>query len=131
MELSFEFLLRNFGDKIQYIGQLEQAIAAAVYWTFDAELEDTCPAHFIDNQGALGALVRGDSSDGPMAALAHECALQHLLLRCTPWFEYVPSAANISDIPSRGRLAAVVRMLTEAFGLPVRVRDITLPPSLS
>ena len=52
--------------------------------------------------------------------LAHECALQHLTLCCTPWFEYVPSAANISDLPSRGRLAATIRLepLVEATVAP-------------
>ena len=49
-------------------------------------------------------------------------------LRCTPWFEYVPSLANISDLPSRGKLAAVARLLSEAFGVTAVSREMSLPP---
>lgn len=127
--VSYDFLLRCFGEKIQYIGQLEAIAAAAAYWTIgEDDLTGSYPAHFIDNQGALAAIVRGDSSEASIAHLSHECALRHLHLRCTPWFEYVPSMANISDLPSRGKLAAVIRLLQDAFGTPVTTRAMSLPP---
>jgi hypothetical protein len=56
---------------------------------------------FIDNVGALSSLLHGYSSKPDCARL---CNVFHLLaasLRCSFWFEWVPSGANISDLPSR------------------------------
>jgi hypothetical protein len=126
--VSYAWLVRLFGVKLQYIGQLEAVAAAAAYWTCPAELRDSYPAHFIDNQGALGAFVRAASTDAATAAVAHVTARRQLELDARVWFEYVASDANIADLPSRGKWRAAARLLAARFGFPVVYRDMTLPP---
>jgi hypothetical protein len=53
--------------------------------------------HFVDNQGSLSAIVRGACSDEGSASMVHDLVVRHARTRTCPWFEYVPSAANISD----------------------------------
>ena len=116
-----------FGVKLQYIGQAEMAAGAAAYWTCGEELKDSYPIHFIDNQGALASLVRGSSRDAPSSWLAHDVARQHFDIDSRVWFEFVPSAANIADLPSRGELKHAARIIRQRFGKPVYTRRMILP----
>ena len=57
----------------------------------------------------------------------------HLLaaaLRCQVWFEWVPSKANVSDLPSRGLMDELSAVLKEALGAGADVRrtPFALPP---
>ena len=56
---------------------------------------------FVDNMYTLSAFVHGYASKPDMGYLvnAYSTALFALQLRC--WDEWVPSDANISDLPSR------------------------------
>jgi hypothetical protein len=59
------------------------------------------PVHFVDNEAAKFALVKGYSSDLSINALltvfwAHQTQQGH-----DPWFERVSTKANISDAVSR------------------------------
>ena len=58
---------------------------------------------YVDNDAALGALVKGTSGSKPSAALVSrfwETVAAHGLFL---WADRVPSAANPADAPSRGR----------------------------
>ena len=78
--------------------------------------------HFIDNTGALSLLVHGYASRPDCARLVNVFHLLQARLRFRAWFEWVPSAANISDLPSRGAyneyFAAVPGSLHVPFTLP-------------
>ena len=87
-----------FGDKVQYIGPLESLASVAADFTFSDVLGGEDVMYFVDNQGSLGALVRGSSSDEGMAHLAHEAALQQRRNLTRAWYEWVNSDANISDM---------------------------------
>ena len=67
---------------------------------------------FIDNTGALSSLLHGYSSKPDAARL---CNLFHLFaaaIGCSIYFEWVPTKANIADLPSRATMAAMRRYLS-------------------
>lgn len=59
--------------------------------------------HFGDNQAANQAAVNGASSSPDLNALVHSHHLRLAASDTRLWVEWVPSAANIADGPSRGR----------------------------
>ena len=126
--VTFAELLRWFGEKLQYIGQLEALAAAAADFTCPFSLQDAYVTYYVDNQGALGALVRGCSTEPELDQLAHAMALRHRTRRLRSWFEYVPSAENVADLPSRGLARATEEMLSHAFRRTVVRRTMRLPP---
>ena len=91
-------------------------------------LSGTYPIHFVDNQGALSALVKGSSSDVPASWIAHDVAARLFGMRSRVWFEYIESAANIADLPSRCDSKLAARMLQRRFGRAVKPRRMLLPP---
>ena len=102
-------LLRAFaeldGQKSQYIGQLELLAALVAYTTFADELRGSQVIHWIDNESAVYALVKGYSGAADSARIVnlyHCCVAQ---LEVTPWIEYVQSEDNLADLPSRGDFA--------------------------
>jgi hypothetical protein len=87
-------------DKKTYIGQLELLAAIVVYWSL-SWLRGRRSFHWIDNQGAIACLIKGYASAPDCLPMLHawvSFALRHCL---RPWFMYVPSKANIADLPSR------------------------------
>ena len=63
--------------------------------------------HWIDNTSAKAALVHGYSGLPDSARLAHIFHAWNMSLAARVWFEYVPSAANPGDEPSRVDLSSV------------------------
>ena len=49
----------------------------------------------------MSAAVHGYARSPDMAALSNTLHLALAALKCTPFFEWVPSLANCADIPSR------------------------------
>ena len=87
--------------KRTYIAQGELIVAVALYYTLPDLVRDRAVMHFIDNTVALSALVNGYASKADCAVLVnsfHEAVME---LRLHLWAEWVPSAANIGDWPSR------------------------------
>ena len=60
------------------------------------------------------ALVHGYSGKPDLAKSVNVFYLQILSLRCSVYFDYVPSKANIADLPSRREF---VRLSSELAGL--------------
>ena len=56
---------------------------------------------FIDNQSALGALIKSASSADDMSEMALLNSLALASVAARVWFEYVPSKLNVSDPLSR------------------------------
>ena len=57
--------------------------------------------HFADNKAANGAIVKAYSSAADLARIAGAMHVKWAELGVDPWIEFVASAANLSDEPSR------------------------------
>ena len=77
---------------------------------------------FIDNQSALGAIVKGSSSAGDLSRIVGTLWDELNKYTITAWFEYVPTDLNMADPMSRGDAKF-------AEGFQAR-RDTALLPSL-
>ncbi|KAL1530356.1 hypothetical protein AB1Y20_001264 [Prymnesium parvum] len=110
------------------IMQCEIAAATWVYYSAPHIFKSRRVIHFIDNTGALSALLHG------YAARKLDCARMvnsfHLLaasLRLRVYFEWVPSLANVADLPSRasepGAMHAYRRLFPDSVSGP-----LFLPP---
>ena len=95
-------LLTHFEQRATYIAELETLAALAVYSTYPDIIAGRKVIHFIDNTVALSALVHGYSGKPNLAKAVNLFYLQLVSLRATAWMEWVPSKANIADLPSRG-----------------------------
>lgn len=98
-------------SRTQYIGQLEALAAMAVYYSLSRgvafeggvshDVRERDVIHFVDNFGSMMGLIKGSSRDGDITRLAHVLTAIFIALAIRPWFEYVRSECNVSDLPSR------------------------------
>ena len=117
-------LLERHRRRETYIGQIEQAVIASPYLSLPASwLRGRNVLHFVDNQGALYGTIHGRSDDRDMNRLIFVTRLNLDALACNAWFDYVPSASNIADLPTRLDAAAFARLERIADRVP-----LVLPP---
>ena len=116
-----EFIERFCEPRQQRIGELELLAAVCAYLTFPYQLANRKIIHWIDNTGALAALIKGYASAADLAKIVHAFAVINLAIKCEPWFEYVRSKANIADLPSRG-------LFDYLLSLGAIKVDLLLPP---
>ena len=99
--------MRRFMKRKQYIGQLEQLAAVAVYYTLALHpelrevLRDAPVLHFIDNYAAAQSLCKGYASAIDSARIVHAMWSLVGVVGCCPWFSYIRTKGNVADIPSR------------------------------
>jgi hypothetical protein len=107
-------LLAKLRERKTYICPLEEIALVAAYFNpaLAAVFQDRDVNHFADNTAANGAAWRGYSPSVDLAMLSNTFHLQLLELHTRVWIEWVPSAANLSDDPTRDEFA----VLQEAFG---------------
>ena len=90
------------GDLMKtYIAQLEVVGGVAVYYTFPAKVRGREVNHFIDNTVALSGLVHGYARKLDLARMVNAFHLQIFGLNANVYYEFVPSLANLADLPSR------------------------------
>jgi len=117
-------LLERHKARKTYIGQLEAAAALAPLFSLPScWFEDRNMMHYIDNQGALYSLINGRSNDADTNRLVFIARLLLQKLRCNTWFDYVPSASNFADLPTRLDEDAFRRLSRVARRIPM-----VLPP---
>ena len=108
--------------KNKYICQLELLATSAAYYTFpDILLRGRLIHHLVDNKAAMSNMISGYTSKPDSAVILGTAQEQILELQCYPWFGFVCSADNISDLPSRNEFGLLRRLRA------VR-RAIRLPP---
>jgi len=124
-------LLRRHKRAATYIGQLELTAAAAPYFSLPRAWWDNRPVmHYIDNQGACYSLIHGRASDADANRLVFVTNMRIALFQCDVWYDYVPSASNIADLPTRldarafTRLALELRSNREACALGATTRVV-------
>ena len=92
-----------------YIAQLEVLAAVAVYYTFPGKVRGRQVNHFIDNTVALSGLVHGYARKRDLARMVNAFHLQLAGLAADAYLEFVPSLANIADLPSRDEYEVLER----------------------
>ena len=102
-----ESFMRGFVRRRQQIGQLEILAALVPYLSCAADLRGRRVLHWVDNTSAIAALAKGYSSAPDSARLVHAFHATAGGLGCACYFEYVRSAANVADLPSRVDLRGV------------------------
>ena len=111
--------------KVTYIAQLEALAALTVYaaattWrNHGIDLRDRTVNHFIDNTVAQAAFVHGYARTTDLAKLSNCLHLTAAGLNTRPFFDYVPSLANIADEPSRGIYRSLEAMHGHRVQLPI------------
>ena len=90
-----------------YITQAELLILPVVMLadSLSTNLQDRDIIWFVDNQAAMGAAIKAGSSVEDMSEVVFIHNLAAIRLSVRIWYEYVPSALNISDPLSREGLS--------------------------
>ena len=88
-------------DLETYICQAEALGPLLAMWSMPELFRGRRALFFIDNTAALSAMVHGTASKPDMSRIANAFHLVCTALRCSVWFEFVKSEANIADLPSR------------------------------
>ena len=95
------WLLEWLRPRGQQINHLEAIAQAAARITFPDALKDRRALCFVDNTVALSKAVHGYANEPDMAAVVNSLHACDAALACEAWFEWVPSKANVADLPSR------------------------------
>merc|ERR1711920_284729 len=111
-------------DQLTYIAQGEAVGALAPMLSVPAMFKGRAVLQFQDNTGALSALIHGYASRPDMARVVNAFHVAQFGLEARVWFEWVPSAANIADLPSRLLLGRMLEIVPGAEYVP------TVLPSL-
>jgi len=124
-------LFADGGPKTSLVNLAELTAILAAVLTFRERLRDREVLCFVDNTSALSWAVHGTVQNPEAAELAHALHLALAELGSS-WFffAYVPSAANITHIPSRacdGLRASDLRTLRElgAYRVPMVLPTVT------
>ena len=75
--------------------------------------EDICGTrvvHFIDNTAALACVVRGFSRQPDLASIADRLWFEMAVIKCEYRAEFVQSAENLADGPSRDDLSGMLAL---------------------
>ena len=111
------WLMSLFATKVQYIGVLETLAGVVAYSSRLSQFADRDVIHFVDNVGSLVGLAKGYSRDLDSSRLVHVFHAIAAAAGTNVWFEYVPSAANIADLPSRDELELLRSMGSVEFAV--------------
>ena len=94
-----------------YIGQLEMAWATSPAVTLPHVFRRRQCLHFIDNVGAMAGLIKGYARRLDMALLTGGVHALLNELESDPYWEYVRSKANVSDLPSREQMGKTIEIV--------------------
>jgi len=102
-------LVHDLRAREKHICTLETMALIAVYINpgLQEDLRGADVNHFADNTAANGAAIKGYSPAPDIARLVGAYHLRIARLGARIWIEYVPSAANIADMPSRGNFELI------------------------
>ena len=118
-------MLADHKQRDTYIGQLEAVVVASPYFSPDTAraLQNRNVMHYIDNQGACYSFIKGGSKDQDMNRAVFVGQMRMAQMSCHVWYDYVPSASNIADLPTRLDADAVIRLNRIGTEVPLH-----LPP---
>ena len=118
-------LLALGGTKKQIVGQSEllPCVAARIVW--EKRTRNRPTIHFVDNDAARFAMIKGSSPTPDSAWLTGRFWEEEARSGSFTWFERVASPSNPSDGPSRGVPPPAI--LTEE-GMTIHAKEVPLPP---
>jgi hypothetical protein len=93
-----------------YIAYLEALAAITPYNMYTTRMAGRRVMHFIDNTVALSALVHGYVAKEDMARLVNAFYAMNAGMTARTYLDYVPSKANIADLPSRSEYTLLHRL---------------------
>ena len=95
--------VRKLREQKTLIMPLEAMSMGAPYFCAEilGSIEGRDVLHFADNTAANSGVVRGYSAAADLARIAGAMHDQWSILGIDPWVEYVSSASNLADLPSR------------------------------
>ena len=96
-----DWLLAWLKPRGQQVNQLEAMAMACARATFPDVLHERRVLAFVDNTSALSKAVHGYANAPDTAAIINTLHLYDAALEVDAWYEWVPSAANPADLPSR------------------------------
>ena len=111
--------------KLTYIMQGEGVGALAPLLSLPSFFRGRSVVQFQDNTGALSALVHGYASKPDMSRIVNAFHIAQFLLQARVWFEWIPSDANLADLPSRVEYDEYFRAVPGSIWVP------TVLPSLA
>eukprot|EP00438_Fugacium_kawagutii_P015703 Skav235326 [mRNA] locus=scaffold520:575870:577966:+ [translate_table: standard] len=94
-------IVNSWAPRQTYINLLELLAVPLLAFSAPEILRDRDVLWFLDNQVAWRTIIRSASSASDVSHLSLLAGLQFAKLRCNPWFEWVPSHQNLSDLLSR------------------------------
>ena len=103
-------LMLSWAQKETHIGRTELVAEILPYLSEPERFRGKDVIHFVDNTSAIYCSIKGYSSDADTAALVYLLHAVMCELDVSVWFEYVPSAENISDGPSRADSELLVNL---------------------
>ena len=103
-----EFLNLLRRDRDAIINHPELLAIECAFLTFGDIVRGRKVLFFGDNTSSLSAVVHGYSASPELGRLSNATQLSMAALQCDVFFAYVPTDANIADIPSRARGARSV-----------------------
>ena len=111
--------------KKTYIGQLECLAADAVLYSLPTDrLVGREAIMWIDNLSAKYGLQKAYSKVEDSGRIVNSFKVMQANLRMKVHFEYVPSAQNLADLPSRGDFEKMKRVIEEATGIFPRLAQV-------
>ena len=113
-ELLEPLLPPKFSQQVR-ISQLELLALLVLLQVLGPTLRDSFTRFYIDNQAAKFALINCYSGNAFMARLSAEIWMLLLEYNITPFFDYVPSDDNVSDLFSRPDLVAAGQKLSDSY----------------
>lgn len=116
-------LIQQLQSRVQQIGPAEALACLLGPYCLPQFFQDQDVIHFVDNTSALAGCIAGGCSVPDMNCIFQLLALKLAELSCRYWAEYVESAANLADEPSRGGAACPV-----AESLGAKIIALELPP---
>ena len=99
--------MKQWLDRKKQINQIEASAGVVALETWADVLKDCDVIHFIDNNGALGALVKGSASVHQQDLIMGETWSRIARLRVSAWFDRVDSSSNPVDGLSRKNFSGV------------------------
>ena len=103
-------LFERLQKKKTYIATYELLAEVCAYITFPDVLQGRIVHHFVDNTAALAGSIKAYSSRPNCARVIDALVARILKLSCRPWFGFVYSEDNLSDLPSRGSFELLVSL---------------------